>query len=468
MRKLFLIVVIIFAFCVQTQAHQRAKFDVVIDTDCGLDDFRAVTYFLASRYFNVNAITTVGGVLSSGSSSMYMHSLLEQYHHEGIRIGKGENAKDFRKNCAVADNSWSKIYQGSNNIICVDAVYKAIINNDKPTIYVALGPLTNLANLLKKNPEVAQKISYVVWSAEFKNGSVSGYNYDMDKQAFAEISSLNIPIRIISSESHYPADFLPQISNLNTVYAKTFVKFHEGLEIASIKFDDDIIPIYLLNPELFYINGNKGNVSFINPKSEDGFDVLAGTILTAGEFEKGVIINDFPKSGTVANDVAKIVDQIILAHGNVEYRLVLIASEMHSHLGIYSIIGVKMGLRILEYLHVGLDEIQIESYAGIKPPLSCLNDGIQIGAGTTIGYGAIVVNDEHLAPDVRVYYNGHQYIFRLKDSVKKEIEEDVNELVRKYGSDSDVYWSEIRKLSIQKYWLGKSRYDIFEIAGVIN
>ena len=154
-------------------------------------------------------------------------------------------------------------------------------------------------------------------------------------------------------------------------------------------------------------------------------------------------------------DVAPIAEQVIQKYGYIEYKLVLLTSEMHSHLGIYSIIGAKMGLRILEYLHVGLDEVTIVSNAGSEPPLSCLNDGLQIGAGTTLGYGAITISaDKDVSPSVVVNYNGRK---------KREIASDVMSLVQKHGLESDVYWSEIRRIAIEKYWKGKSRFEIFEV-----
>jgi len=163
-------------------------------------------------------------------------------------------------------------------------------------------------------------------------------------------------------------------------------------------------------------------------------------------------------------DVSPIAEQIIQKYGYTEYKLVLLTSEMHSHLGIYSIIGAKMGLRILEYLHVGLDEVTIVSNAGSEPPLSCLNDGLQIGAGTTLGYGAITISaDKDVSPSVVVNYNGRRLLFKVKDDLKREIASDVMGLVQKHGLESDVYWSEIRRLAIEKYWKEKSRFEIFEV-----
>ena len=123
-----------------------------------------------------------------------------------------------------------------------------------------------------------------------------------------------------------------------------------------------------------------------------------------------------------------------------------------------------MGLRILEYLHVGLDEVSIVSNAGSEPPISCLNDGLQIGAGTTLGYGAIAIsNAGDVSPSAVVTYNGRKLLFKVKDEVKREIASDVMALIQKHGLESDVYWSEIRRIAIEKYWKEKSRFEIFEV-----
>ena len=227
----------------------------------------------------------------------------------------------------------------------------------------------------------------------------------------------------------------------------------------------DLLPFYILYPELFEESAGGQNFSVLRPKQDAYFDVIATRVLNAVETEKGVIITEMPRSGSLLSaDVAPLAEQILSKYGYTEYKLVLLTSEMHSHLGIYSIIGAKMGLRILEYLHVGLDEVAIVSNAGSEPPISCLNDGLQIGAGTTLGYGAITISaDGEVSPSAMVSYNGRKLLFKVKDEVKREIASDVMALIQKHGLESDVYWSEIRRLAIEKYWKGKSRFEIFEV-----
>ena len=446
-------------------AHQRAKYDIVIDTDCGIDDFRALTYFMALRDFNINAISTVGGVLDAETSAKCVSSLLCDFHHEGIMLQLGQNAKSFKKNCQCANDFWQNIHNQSLPI-CENAVYDAIMNNDKQTVFVALGPLTNLASLVENHPELLSKISYVLWSAEYGDKGVTGFNYGMDERAYEKVVASGLKVRIVAAEkSEYPSDFLDFVKEIKTPYARTFSDLYKEKSIEKESLCDDILPFYILYPEFFAEKLVSSNISLITPKSDTQFDILATRILNSVETEKGVIMTEMPRAGyLLSTDVEPIASTLIEKYGYTEFKLVLLTSEMHSHLGIYSIIGAKLGLRILEYLHVGLDEISVESNAGSMPPLSCLNDGLQIGAGTTMGYGAIKISDEkNVNPSVIVTYNGQKFLFKLKDSVVAEISADVQSLVAKYGLESDVYWSEIRRMAIEKYWLCKSRFDIFEV-----
>ena len=76
-----------------------------------------------------------------------------------------------------------------------------------------------------------------------------------------------------------------------------------------------------------------------------------------------------------------------------EWKIVVLTNEFHEHMGIYSILGAKMGLRAREYFHLGIDELEILSFAGSTPPVSCLNDGLQVSTGATLGHGTITLGE---------------------------------------------------------------------------
>lgn len=100
----------------------------------------------------------------------------------------------------------------------------------------------------------------------------------------------------------------------------------------------------------------------------------------------------FPVDGGLyAADVAPLVDSAIVRHGPSEWRAAVLTNELHGHLGIYATIGVKMGIRAREYFNIGVDDIRVVTFAGHRPPVSCMNDGLQVGTGASVGHGLIDV-----------------------------------------------------------------------------
>lgn len=152
-----------------------------------------------------------------------------------------------------------------------------------------------------------------------------------------------------------------------------------------------------------------------------------------------------------------------------EWRLVVLTNEIHGHLGIYSTIGVKMGLRALEILEDEgyTDEPSIISYAGSQPPISCMNDGLQVSTGSTLGHGLISVADTaHATPAATFTCNDENrstsFHIVLKDEYRKQIEEDIRQGVEMYGH-TEPYWIYVRQLAL-KYWSTWDRREIFTLS----
>jgi len=471
MKKSFcLIVVLIFASSIfnTTDAHKRAKFNVIIDTDAGVDDLVSLTVFMASKDFNINAITSVGGVLPADEAADYISSLITLYNHEGIPIGEGGRINSSKKYYEHAIPVWKNLFP---NVIdksfesSISVLEKAVRNEKGNTIVVALGPLSNISDFVNKYPDLIPKIKYVVWYCSFDK-EPNGFNYTQDIGAFKRLRENGIPIKFISSDVKYEDGFFESCKEINTKYSNTLVTAFgvRDTKQQPLFYWDNLIPLYLIYPNLFDEYLNEAHEIIVTPKSDNYFDVLVSAILNCDKARGGVVFNEIPTSGyMLRNDVSISASEIIEAHGYPEFKIASLTSEIHSHMGIYSILGAKMGLRIMEYFHAGLDEIFIVSYAGTNPPISCLNDGIQVGTGSTIGYGTIKIDTSDIRPAVLVRYNNREVLFSIKPELAQQIREDVGKLISSYGLESEFYWIKLRELSIKNYWLGISRYDAFVI-----
>ncbi len=176
-----------------------------------------------------------------------------------------------------------------------------------------------------------------------------------------------------------------------------------------------------------------------------------------------MIFDTFPDNPELYNpDLRPIVTETIERFGKDEWRAAILTTEMHGHLGIYAIIGVKMGIMALEYLGADSGGVSIISFAGIVPPVSCLNDGLQVSTEATLGHG-LISSPPTSSPEVKVIFStGNKSLeLRLREDVSAMVKGEIANAVEKYGY-SPAYWDYVRKLAV-RYWHELDRREIFDI-----
>jgi pyrimidine-specific ribonucleoside hydrolase len=192
---------------------------------------------------------------------------------------------------------------------------------------------------------------------------------------------------------------------------------------------------------------------------ENSLKILAGETVS-----KNQVIKEFPTDPSFYSaDIEPSVAEIVKKYGIDEWISGVIANELHRHLGVFAIVGVKMGIRAREYFATGVDEFRVTSFAGSDPPLSCMNDGIQVSTGATPGHGLLTVkNDTPTIPSAEFTYMNRKIRLTLKPEIAEKISSELKEINFVNGLDSNIYWELVRKNSI-KYWLNLDRHDIFII-----
>jgi len=238
-------------------------------------------------------------------------------------------------------------------------------------------------------------------------------------------------------------------------------------EIASSP-GDACVPLYMLYPEHFSEESeSKGQGSqdrqsaSLEPGADTWLSILE--VLESDREDKSILFSRFPVDPVLFEpDVAAIAGDVIAWHGLKEWKIVVLTNEFHEHLGAYSLMGAKMGLRAREYFHVGIDELTISSSAGSKPPVSCMNDGLQASTGATLGHGTITLAEGEVTPSARFTFKSRTVEINIRSDIRDRIRKDVSYGVQTFGLETPEYWAYIRELSL-KYWLEFSRFDIFEI-----
>lgn len=457
----------------------KQKHTVIIDTDCGFDDMRAITLLLARNEVEVKAIVTSDGTLSPPEGTKKVRSLLHEFERDEIPVAAGYELKGINPPFRhfAESISWGSLpdedVTNQDAVGCISDILES--ENEKVTL-LCLGPLTNIARTIMKNAGILSRIDRIVWYNDSVN-PLQGFNFECDKESAGTIFKSGIRIDVISnlgkSTALFDSPVLDACRQSKTTAARILNEVLnqkpviEGQKEAHFKLFDDLVVLYITNPELFSINTDLGrlNVRFDTDYDVPGIkeaicDMLKGTYVS----EHNIVLNRFPVQREMFNyDIRPIIDTAISRYGNDEWKAVVMTDEFHGHLGVFSIVGAKMGIKARELFGVGPDVLTVTSYAGSKPPYSCLNDGIQVSTGATIGMGLIqVARGKKTSPSAIFSYNGRSVKISLRQEYLTRVDADINEGIVKFGLMDDGYWKLVRRNAI-RYWVEWDRNKIFDV-----
>ncbi|OWY68888.1 hypothetical protein B7486_23610 [cyanobacterium TDX16] len=182
---------------------------ILIDTDMGVDDAAAICLALASPGLDVRAIVSVGGNVDANQATINIGRLLAAMKPPVMPVvGRGMDqpsgdlpdrralfGEDGLGGCDLPLPDQSKVAKFS-------AVYQKAIDDAKgELVVVALGPLTNIAALLERTPDLLRRIKHLhltggaVW-AQGDASPASEFNFHKDPSAAARVLSSRLPITV--------------------------------------------------------------------------------------------------------------------------------------------------------------------------------------------------------------------------------------------------------------------------------
>jgi pyrimidine-specific ribonucleoside hydrolase len=472
-------IIVVFLLISFNCAFSQTKFHVIIDTDCAMDDLRAISIILSRPEFKVEGFIASCGTLDPQDGMKKMKSLLHEFSKDSVPVACGVNLKSVNPQWRAFSKNlwWGDLVDNKAACLNDNDLLKHILSTakDKITI-ICLSNLNSIATLIKSNPELLPKIDRIVWYNDgFK--PLSGFNYECDKKSAEEVLKTKIRIDHISNLGYPEATFDNELLNIasssNTLVSRILTKAHNNSEVQKkvcakeYTIWDELTAIYLLYPEIFDMKPNLQNVHTTycvayNAKIVRNIykDLLIGNFKS----EKNIVFNQFPDNKELfMYDVQEIMDSAILLYGKDEWKACVMTDEFHGHLGIYSIVGAKMGIFARDYFGVGIDKLEVLSLAGLKPPYSCLNDGLQVSTGSTLGRGTISISPDTITlPQAIFTCNGKKIKVRLKEKYNKMADDDINEGIIKFGILDNGYWKLVRKNALN-YWLNWNRNEIFDV-----
>ena len=480
MRKL-LMSSVVFLFSLLVAAHSgKARFHVIIDSDGAADDLRAICMLLANSEVQTLAITATESALTPEAAAIKIQALLNRFNHQGIPVGVGRKLD-------ITPPMWRRqseqiIWGDCENLqmpklSAKELIIQEIESEENKILILCFGSLTNISDVIDARPDLKERIDRIIWYNSAAS-PLRGANYSADRASAYKVLESGIKIDIVSgSLGHEVAIDEIYLNNIekieNNRYAEKIVETHRSnvlqpvVESGHLKMWDDLAVIYLFMPQLFTsqeINSSVSIHSLASAEMASFASMIAVNILEGNISAESRVFFSFPEDPALfAADVSPAVDRIISLHGRSEWRAGVLTNELHGHLGIYAIIGVKMGIRAREFFNIGVDNIQVVSYAGLRPPVSCINDGLQVSTGATLGHGLISIsNDDNIRPEATFTFKNTTLRLKLKPEYVQLIREDIRQAISLYGNLTEPYWERVRYLAI-KYWEEFDRNEIFEM-----
>lgn len=478
-KLLFLGLALLLAFAVSAHSGKPRMY-MIIDTDCAADDFRTICMLLGNHDVEILAITTSEGALVPSEGKQKVKALLNDLYHQGIPVAAGREVHapvpQWREVSARLE--WGdSVAQDKLVLSAKDLIIKTIQSESKPIILLCLGALTNVYDVLQEKPELSEKIGQLIWYNE-GGQPMKDVNYNIDTVAAKAVMKSGIPIRLVSAADpeSAPVDrfYLAGLSRLEaSPYAQKVVNAHAIPPLRTLvnhehlKVWDELTVLSLYAPQLFEVKVLSPTVEWYRIDTRKKILTIQEQLLSifrGPENVEGKVFYHFPlEEGLYIRDIMPLIGRAVQRYGLSEFRAAVLTNELHGHLGIFATIGVKMGIRAREYFDVGVDDIHVTTYAGSKPPVSCLNDGLQVSTGGTVGHGLMtVIEEEHSCPEATFKFKDKQVTLRLKPEYERQVREDLRKGIEMYGAGTEANWQYVRGLALQ-YWLDWDRHQIFEI-----
>lgn len=190
----------------------------IIDTDTGSDDAVALLmalFAMKQEEIEILGFTTVAGNISLKQATANCLTTLELakkvFALKDIPVHTGA-VQPLKRMLVTAEGVHGKDGLGDQGLVCedlnptsdraIDFILEKIKENPHEIEIIALGPVTNLALALQKEPETMAKIKHIysMGTAGFGAGNcspVAEFNVYVDAEAYAQLLSAGIPLTII-------------------------------------------------------------------------------------------------------------------------------------------------------------------------------------------------------------------------------------------------------------------------------
>ena len=275
---------------------------IIIDTDPGQDDAVAILLALASPELEVLGVVAVAGNIGLHRSASNARKVVELSGRRDIPVYAG-CSRPMRRHLVTAEHVHGETGLNGPDLPeptiqlqaqhGVDYIIDTLMAAEPGSITLcALGPLTNIAMALVKQPAIAERIAEIVMmgGAYFEVGNITPaaeFNIYVDPEAADVVLRCGAPITMLPLDVTHQIQSTPErlaailaLGNKSGKAIHAMLTFSEAFDLqkyewAGAPLHDPTVIAYLLQPDLF--EGRHCNV----------------TIETASELTVGMTVADY-------------------------------------------------------------------------------------------------------------------------------------------------------------------------------
>ncbi len=252
---------------------------IIIDTDPGQDDAVAILLALASPdELDVLGVVAVAGNVGVAQNAINARKVVELAGRSDIPVYAG-CSRPLRRHLVTAEHVHGETgLDGPNlpdpqmplqTLHGVDYIINTLMSAEPKTITLCtLGPLTNIAMALIKQPAIAERIAEIVMmgGAYFEVGNITPaaeFNIYVDPEAADVVLRSGVPVTILPLDVTHQIQSTPErlaaikaIGNASGAAVHAMLTFSETFDLkkygwTGAPLHDPTVIAYLLQPDLF-------------------------------------------------------------------------------------------------------------------------------------------------------------------------------------------------------------------------
>lgn len=270
------------------------KIPLLIDCDPGIDDAIALMIARASDAFEIKGITSVSGNLDIETTTKNIELFAKVLELEAV-LARGASEPLLKGKFSAEEVHGSDGLGGASSLFgvsltgdriqqnAVDTMRKLLLDEERKTAMVALGPLTNIALLLKTYPEVKEKIRVIsIMGGSLEGGNVtplSEFNFYVDPEAASIVFQSGVPLMLsglhMTLDATISEENLEEIRNHPGVLSKPAANMLKNYPGTAHPLHDPCAVLALSHPEIFtyedltiHIDTREGNSQGMSYKDE--------------------------------------------------------------------------------------------------------------------------------------------------------------------------------------------------------